>query len=1090
MIAGLRGSILSHDALRAHGLTAIGTGADALHFTQAIRRWHSTLASDGGPAWGVRSVFDRVLQPFCSSLGFHVVPQPSGRDFMHAVLQADGALVAAAVAAPWGLDHAASWRACVRHGIGAGVRWCFCFNGPSVRIFDARRTHSRRFAELDLGSVASDPATLAVVWHLLRATTFAPAAAGTALGDAVELSERYRSTVRESLQQGVHEALRHLTSAFVAATRRRHRGEEPLAPSRAFDDALVVVYRVLFLLFAEARGLVPTWHPVYRDAYTVEALRPAVETLQRPRGIWEALQAIARLAHRGCHAGSLHVPPFNGRLFSPLHAPLADALPLDEKAVREALLALTTRRGREGRERIAYADLGVEHLGGVYERVLDFDPAQPAAGGPCVLVRGDRRKSTGTFYTPRPLTEYVVRRTLAPLVEGAGADAILRLRILDPAMGSGAFLVAACRYLAAAYESALIQEGVASDVTEVDRAGFRRTVAQRCLFGVDINPMAVQLARLSLWLATLSGDRPLTFFDHHLRTGNSLVGAAIGEVMSMTSGGRQRAAPLPLFGAAVLDHAVGAAVTSQVALRDGPADTLEQVRSKERLFSSTSSGAGPLARWKGIADLWCAGWFDTSRATVTRGMLSALLDGSLPPAAAGALLASATAVAGRERFFHWTLEFPEVFFGPSGEPLPDAGFDAILGNPPWEMLRGDSGTRAARASAGDAAVKLTRFTRGSGVYRAQGTGHANLYQLFLERAMSLARRGGRVGMVLPSGFATDHGCAPLRRRLLDSTTVDSFVSVENRHGLFPIHRGLKFVIITATTAGRTLELPCRSGLRAAADFDRLPEAGVDPEAVPLRRDLLERLTGEQLAVPELRSHADAALAARLAFAHRPASDEDGWGLRFGRELNATEDRAHFNGERRGLPVIEGKHLTPFCVDVAAARHHIRRTAAATLIDATGSFARTRLAYRDVAASTNRLTLIAAVLPPGVVTTHTVFCLKSDLDDESQQFLCGMFNSFVANYLVRLRVTTHVTVAIVERLPMPRPPREEQGFRATAALAAVLGRGPDAAKAAALQGAAARIYGLTAGEFAHVLSTFPLVDKAERDAAMEAFLRTI
>lgn len=1092
MIAGLRGSILSHDALRAHGLTAVGAGAEVLHFTQGIRRWHSALAAEGGPAWSARSVFDRVLHPFCSSLGFHVVPRSSDRDFVHAVLLASGDLVAVAVAAPWGLDHAASWRECVRHGIGAGVRWSFCFNGPSVRLFDARRTHSRRFAELDLGAVASDPATLAVVWHLLRAATFASAAAGTALGDAVELSERYRSRVRESLQQGVHEALGHLTSAFVAATRRRHRREETSAPSAAFDEALVVVYRVLFLLFAEARGLVPTWHPVYREAYTVEALRPAVETRQRPRGIWEALQAIARLAHRGCHAGSLHVPPFNGRLFSPLHAPLADALPLDENAVREALLALTTRRGREGRERIAYADLGVEHLGGVYERVLDFDPAQPAADGPCVFVRGDRRKSTGTFYTPRPLTEYVVRRTLAPLVERASADEIFHLRILDPAMGSGAFLVAACRYLAAAYENALIREGSAgvSDVTDVERAGFRRVVAQRCLFGVDINPMAVQLARLSLWLATLAGDRPLTFFDHHLRTGNSLVGAAIGEVTGMTSGRRQRAAALPLFDAAVLDHAVGAAVTSQIALRDEPDDTLEQVRFKERLFSSTSSGAGPLARWKRIADLWCAGWFGDARPTVTRGMLSALLDESLPPAAADALLATATAVARRERFFHWTLEFPEVFFAPSGEPLPDAGFDAILGNPPWEMLRGDSGTGAARTSASDAAVKLTRFTRGSGVYRAQGTGHANLYQLFLERALSLTRRGGRVGMVFPSGLATDHGCASLRRLVLDSTTVDSFVSVENRDGLFPIHRGLKFVIVTATTAGRTVELPCRFGLRAAADFDRLPDTGVDHEAVPLRRDLLERLTGDQLAVPELRSRADATLAARLAFAHRPASDEDGWALRFGRELNATEDRAHFNGERRGLPVIEGKHLAPFSVDVAAARHHIPRAAAATLLDATRSFDRARLAYRDVASATNRLTLIAAVLPPGVVTTHTVFCLKSALDDESQHFLCGMFNSFVANYLVRLRVTTHVTVAIVERLPMPRPPREESAFRAVAALAAVLARESDATKASALQGAAARVYGLTAGEFAHVLSTFPLIDKTERDAAMEAFLRTI
>src|SRR6185436_18129556 len=122
------------------------------------------------------------------------------------------------------------------------------------------------------------------------------------------------------------------------------------------------------------------------------------------------------------------------------------------------------------------------------------------------LVRGfGARKATGSFYTPQPIADYLVRRTLGPLVRDAAPDRILRLRVLDPAMGSGAFLVAACRYLADAYESALIRR-------------------ERCLYGVDVNPMAVQLARLSLWLATLAADRPLTFLDHHLQTGDSLLG--------------------------------------------------------------------------------------------------------------------------------------------------------------------------------------------------------------------------------------------------------------------------------------------------------------------------------------------------------------------------------------------------------------------------------------------------------------------------------------------------------------------------------------------------------------------------------------
>ncbi len=175
-------------------------------------------------------------------------------------------------------------------------------------------------------------------WKVARATR------DPLLERAIELTEQHRASVRSSLQHGVHDALTHLTRALAGAASARN-ASSPAAVS-AFDEALVVIYRILFLLFAEARGLVPRWHPIYRDAYTIESLRGPVETLPAPVGVWETLQAIARLAHRGCRIGSLHVPPFNGRLFSPVHAPLADSVPLDDRVVRLAMLALTTRTGR------------------------------------------------------------------------------------------------------------------------------------------------------------------------------------------------------------------------------------------------------------------------------------------------------------------------------------------------------------------------------------------------------------------------------------------------------------------------------------------------------------------------------------------------------------------------------------------------------------------------------------------------------------------------------------------------------------------------------------------------------------------------
>ena len=855
------------------------------------------------------------------------------------------------------------------------------------------------------------------------------------------------------------------------------------------------MYRILFLLFAEARGLVPRWHPIYRDSYTIEALRGPIEMLPRPVGIWEALQAIARLAHHGCRIGALRVPPFNGRLFSPAHAPLADRAPLDDRIVRKAMLALTTRQGRGGFERIAYGDLGVEQLGGVYERLLDFDPAG-FAGAPGTLVRAERRKSTGAFYTPRPLTEYLVRRALAPLVHDAAPEAILALRILDPAMGSGAFLVAACRYLASAYEAALVREGGFSseDITDRERAEFRRAIAQRCLYGVDINPMAVQLGRLSLWLATLSSDRPLTFLDHRLRTGNSLVGASPADIARQPPGGNTRARPgaLPLFGDDACDTILRDAIDVRSRIATEPGDTVEQVRAKELALGALHHAGAPVERWKEVCDLWCGVWFGGlgwRRGSVPFGALAdeILGRGRLPEHVAAPLVAQIRAIAAHERFFHWTFEFPEIFRDARGEPLPAPGFDAIVGNPPWEMLRGDRGDAGARDTARTAAAKLTHFARGSGVYTAQGDGHVNLYQLFLERSLGLLRHGGRLGMVLPSGLATDRGAAPLRRRLLDRTHVDALVSLENRDRMFPVHRSLKFLLLSATGGGRTTTIPCRFGVRRPDALDRLPELGPDGDAVTLTRTLVERLSGEQIAVPDVRSTRDLDVLHAIVFTTPALGDAGGWHVHFGRELNATDDRRHFTSGRQGLPVVEGKHLGPFVVDVSAARLRIAPSQAAKLVDPARTFGRARLAYREVASATNRLTLIAAIVPAGAITTHTVFCLKSLLDDESQWYLCGMLNSYVANYLVRLRVSTHVSSGIIDRLPMPAPYRDESHFHQIAALASALGtRRAGAAAHARLQALAAREYGLESPQFRHILETLPLVDRADRDAALTAF----
>jgi hypothetical protein len=755
--------------------------------------------------------------------------------------------------------------------------------------------------------------------------------------------------------------------------------------------------------------------------------------------------------------------------------------------VARALLALTTRKGRNGVERISYADLGVEQLGAVYEHLLDF-VVSDARSGP-TLVRTGRRKATGSFYTPRSLTEFLVRRTLAPLVDGATPERILQLRILDPSMGSGAFLVAACRFLATAYEQALIAQGAltAADLQDDERGGFRRAVAQQCLFGVDVNPMAVQLGRLSLWLATLSGERPLTFLDHHLRVGNSLVGASMSDLLTLRTPGQGSFRPrdLPLFPYDEMQASLESAVGLRLGLARIPDDTLEQVRSKERTITALNRDDGPLGRWKRAASLWCAGWFmgdagAPDRAALRAGMQRILKkDDGVAAVVVQGMVEAAGEIGARERFFHWPFEFPEVFHDGCGVSLPEGGFDAVIGNPPWDMLHDEGGASSPRS--------LAAFARGSATYRLQGNGHANLYQLFVERALQLLKPGGRAGLILPSGFATDQSCGRLRRFLFDRTSIDTFTTLENREAIFPIHRSLKFLLLTFTHAGRTEEVPCRSGVRSPDeldrdDRDRAGQAGV----VCVPRALLDRIGGEGAAVPEMRSDLDLQIVSEISFRVPALGDGEGWRLRFGRELNATDDRPHFSSGDRGLPVVEGKQIHPFVVDTGTCRYRIDPRVAARLLDPDRTFRRARLGYRDVASPTNRTTLIAAIIPPNVVTTHTVFCGKELMEESELRFLCGVFNSYVANYLVRMRVGTHVTAAIVARLPVPKPAARDPVFEEVAGVSRALSRRFDESAFARLNALVTALYGITRDMFAHVLTAFPLIPPPQKDDALRAF----
>ncbi len=1086
MIPGFGGHLLPEDFVEER-LRSAEARAAGVELQRAMKVWCAATASLG-PATGLRALVDVAVLPLLERLGF-AAPQVAVMHREHATVRClAGQAPVVLVACPWGTAPDRHWRTAVVDAQQLNARWCLLFNGTHLRLVSASRLHSRRHTEMHLEEAADDPRAAAALAALFTARWFD--GDRDALSALLADAEQHAAAVCQSLRGGVLDASAHVLRALLTRERTR-----PVAD--VFEQSLTIVYRLLFLFFAEARGLVPLWHPLYRDSYSVQTLREAALT-PGSVGLWDGLRAATRLAHAGCRAAGLTVTAFNGRLFSPTRTPLAEKRNLDDAAARQAIIAVSTRRGADAevRERISYRDLGVEQLGAVYETLLDYEPhVERAPRGRALTVSlrpgSGVRKATGTFYTPQSLVDHLLRDTLAPLVLDATPEEILTRSVLDPSMGSGAFLVGACRYLASAYEAALVACGRChpGDLGPSERAAIRRLIAERCLYGVDINPTAVQLTRLSLWLATLAADRPLTFLDHRLRVGDSLSGTWLSLVRSAPTL-RRASGSLPLFPDDFPAEALRGVLPVRFSLAAEPNDTAAQVRAKERALERLAAPGSPLHTWNRVADAWCAAWLASPPVPPrTFGELSdALITGrsQLANATLKTLLAQVDATRDTRRLFHWELEFPEVFFDESGTRKTDAGFDAIIGNPPWDMVRADGA--GDRAAARAEASSLVRFARDSGVYEARSDGHANRYQLFVERALSLTKPGGRLGLVLPSGIVADAGSASLRRLLFSRARVERIIGFDNRRGTFPIHRSVRFVLLSAAAGAPTSEIACRFGEQDPAALSRIASHSgrLDPTWFTTRVTpaLLQRLSGDDLSIPDLRSPLDLAILERAVSLFPPLGSDTGWRARFGRELNATEDRRWMRADGVGAPVFEGKRIEPFRTLPGTAPWHIDPEHADRLLGV--RWRRTRLAYRDVASATNRVTLIAALLPAKSVSTHTLFCLKTAVPLRAQRLLCALFNSLVVNFLVRLRVTTHVTTSIVERLPIPLEHDLGPEADRLVAVADTLARAADAPRVAWLNAAVARAYQLTSEEFAHVLASFPLIDASERDGMRRAF----
>lgn len=752
-------------------------------------------------------------------------------------------------------------------------------NGQVLRVVrrDPGLGGEASYLEIDLPGLAelSDDHEWAVLWALLRPEAFTPGEGGTSLWDRLErASADAAEKVSEDLSEGVRIAISEIANGALADLRRRD--IDPPEARDLFADALKIAYRILFAAYAEDRGLLSTDPPTYRDGYSLRRLRELVRdpaTVWAPDGgyLWAALRAHWRLLRDGRSAGDLQITGFNGGLFDPDNCRILDYpdLTVGDGHLARMLDALSYTRPRKGRggtigrRQVNYRELGVEQLGSVYEGLLSFEPQ--IADAPKVLARVGRgakqviqvvgaddappgaeileryptgtfllfaadgqRKGSGSFYTPRKLAHYVVREALEPLVSNATPEEILALRVCDPAMGSGAFLVPAVHFLTEAYGEALARAGQAVDdkLDEAGRASYRRKIVERCIYGVDANPMAVELAKVSLWLVTAASDKPLSFLDARLRCGDTLVGASLeswdGVPKPLARAKREeREGQIDLFDIAAPD--LRNVIDERLRLATDPSDNRLQVVGKVQRFARILDDQN-WNRLRQLADWWVAPFFFQDRYRDAAGRLAgnaeSLWRNQREFINLGTKVPEEVDRVRREiNPFHWELEFPEVFFAASGERRPDTGFDLFLGNPPWEavmfrarefytrfdptyaFLRSKTEKEHREAELGqllnvkkalhedsERLAGIKSFIKSSGLYQMlywHGTGF-NLYRSFLERELALLASGGRIGLTIDAGVVGDAATAEHRRFLLHSCTVDRFVLVDNVAGIFPV----------------------------------------------------------------------------------------------------------------------------------------------------------------------------------------------------------------------------------------------------------------------------------------------------------------